>query len=65
MDKKKGRVEILTFLSEHMMVRKFVNSSDVYYYITLIRSYFVFQAELEAESNKPPTKEKLLLKPWV
>ena len=37
MDKKKGRVEILTFRSEHMMVRKFVNSSDVYYYITLIR----------------------------
>ena len=30
-------VEILTFQSEHMMVQKFVNSSGVYYYITLIR----------------------------
>ena len=37
MDKKKGRVEILTFQSEHMMVQKFVNSSGVYYYIALIR----------------------------
>ena len=37
MDKKRGGVEILTFRSGHMMVRKFVNSSDVYYYITLIR----------------------------
>ena len=37
MDKKKRRVEILTFQLEHMMVRKFVSSSGVYYCIVLIR----------------------------
>ena len=37
MDKKKGRVEILTFQLEHMMAQKFVNSSGVYYCIVLIR----------------------------
>ena len=34
---KKGRVEILTFQLEHMMVQKFVSSSGVYYCIVLIR----------------------------